>query len=47
MEIAKYFNVDFKSSFRRLKELEKLDLVKRNSDKKWKRLNSHKKVIVL
>ena len=46
-EIAKYFNVDFKSSFKRFKELEKLGLVKRNGDKKWEKLNSAKKVIVL
>jgi len=47
MEIAKYFNVGFQSSKRRLKELEKQGLVKRNGDKRWERLNSDKKVIVL
>ena len=46
-EIANYFNVDFKSSFRRLKELENLGLVRRKEDKKWEKLNPDKKVIVL
>ena len=47
MEIANYFNVGFQSSSRRLKELEKLSLVRRKEDKKWERLNPDKKVIVL
>lgn len=42
---AKHFNVDWKSSFRRLKELEKLKLVKRNKDKTWRKLNMNKQVI--
>ncbi|MBI2541502.1 winged helix-turn-helix transcriptional regulator [Candidatus Woesearchaeota archaeon] len=46
-EIAKYFNVGFQSSNRRLKELEKQGLIKRNSDKKWEKLNFAEKVIVL
>ena len=47
MEIAKYFNVGFQSSKKRLKELEKLNLVKRNGDKKWERIYPAKKVIIL
>ena len=46
-ELAKYFNVDFKSSLRRLKELEKLSLVKRNYNKKWEKLNPNKEVRVI
>lgn len=46
-EIANYFNVDFQSSFRRLKELKKLGLVRRNENKRWEMLNTNKKVIVL
>jgi len=46
-EIAKYFNVNFHSSKKRLKELERLELVKRNGDKRWEKLNPAKKVIVL
>jgi len=44
-EFARYFKVDWKSSFRRLNELEKLSLVKRNKDKTWGKLNVDKKVI--
>ena len=46
-EFSGYFSVDWKSSFRRLKELEKLGLVKRDRNKKWRRLNTNKKVIAL
>lgn len=46
-EITNYFNVDYKSSFRRLKELEKLRLVIRNGDKKWQRVISTKEVLVI
>ena len=46
-DFSKRFKVDWKSSFRRLKELEKLGLVKRNQDKIWRRLNVTKKVIPL
>ncbi len=47
MEIAKYFNVGFQSSKKRLKELEKLGFVRRRVDKKWEKVNPDKKVIVL
>ena len=46
-EIANYFNVNYKSSFRRLKELEKLNLVSRNKNKTWKIIKPEKKVIVI
>lgn len=46
-EIANYFNVGYKSSFNRLKELEKLGLVKRNKDKTWQKIIPNKKVIVI
>ncbi|MBD3248754.1 hypothetical protein GF336_01795 [Candidatus Woesearchaeota archaeon] len=43
---SKHFNVCWKYSFRRLKELEKLRLVKRDKDKFWRLLEVDKKVIV-
>ena len=46
-EFAKFFNVNWKSSFRRLKELEKLQIVKRNKDKTWRLLSMNKKVIII
>jgi len=44
-EIAKYFKVNDRSAFRRLKELEKLGLVKRKEDKEWIKEKTRKKVI--
>ncbi|MBD3354818.1 hypothetical protein GF361_02440 [Candidatus Woesearchaeota archaeon] len=46
-EISRHFNVNWKSSFRRLKELEKLELIQRNKDKTWRKLNVNKKVVAL
>jgi hypothetical protein len=46
-EIAKYFNVNYKSSFRRLRELEKLNLVQRDKDKRWFKIENSKNVIVI
>lgn len=46
-QMAKYFNVDYKSSLRRLKELEKLGLVTRDPDKTWVKLKVCKEVVVL
>lgn len=46
-EIANYFKVNYKSSFRRLKELEKLGLVRRNKDKTWKIIKPTKEVFVV
>ena len=46
-QIAKYFKVDSKSSYRRLKELKKLNLVQRDQSKRWFKINSDKKVIII
>lgn len=46
-EIANYFKVNDKSSYRRLKELEKLGLVKKKEDKRWQRVNSGKEVVII
>jgi len=45
--VAKQFGVGWKSSFRRLKELEKLGLVKRGNDGKWIKLRTKKKILVI
>ena len=46
-QIAKYFNVDNKSSCRRLKELEKLGLVHRDEHKRWFKIKNNKNVIII
>ncbi|MBT3720016.1 winged helix-turn-helix transcriptional regulator [archaeon] len=46
-QIAKFFNVDNKSSYRRLRELEKLGLVRRDESKRWFKIDNNKEVIVL
>ena len=46
-EVSKKFGVCWKSSLNRLKELEKLGLVKREKDKNWRVLKVDKKVISL
>ncbi len=46
-KFAKYFKVNHKSSYRRLKELEKLGLVKRNKHKMWSPIKTNKEVISL
>ena len=46
-EFAKYFKVDWRSSFRRLKELQKLSLVNRREDGKWIKLPSKKKILAI
>jgi len=46
-EIAKEFNVCHKNSFRRLKELERLNLVKRGKDKKWIKNQIKEELIVI
>ena len=46
-EFAKYFKVDWKSSFRRLKELESLGLLRREEGKKWIKLLPQKKIQVV
>jgi len=46
-EIAKKFKVCPKNAFKRLKELEKLNLVKRESNKKWIRIPIRKKILFI
>ncbi|MAG01848.1 hypothetical protein CMI42_00785 [Candidatus Pacearchaeota archaeon] len=46
-EIAKEFKVNSKSSYRRLKELERLNLITRREDKRWIRKRMEKKIIVI
>ncbi len=46
-EFAKIFGVDWKSSFRRLKELEKLNLIKRQKNGKWIKMKSKRKILVI
>lgn len=46
-EFAKHFNVDWKSSFRRLTELKKLNLVKMEENGIWKKTPTEKKIIVI
>ena len=46
-EISGIFKVCWKSSFCRLKELEKLGLVKITKDKRWQKIKTNKKVIAL
>ena len=46
-EIAKEFKVSWKSSFRRLNELKKLNLVKLDKNKKWQKKNPSKQIIVI
>lgn len=46
-EISVIFKVCWKSSFRRLKELEKLGLAKRANNKRWYKTKTNKKVIVI
>jgi len=46
-DIAEEVGVCSKATFNRLKELEKLGLVKRNKNKTWRRMHPNKKVIVI
>lgn len=46
-EFAKHFKVCWKSSFRRLKELEKLNLTRRMKNGTWIKLQTKKKILVL
>jgi hypothetical protein len=46
-EFAKYFKVNWKSSFKRLKELQRLSLVTRRKDGKWIKLPSKKKILAI
>ncbi len=46
-EFAEKFGVDWKSSFGRLRELEKLNLTRRESNGKWIKLTAEKKVLAI
>jgi len=46
-EFAKYFKVDWGSSFRRLKELENLNLVKRLNNERWIKIQTQKRIQVI
>ncbi len=46
-EFAKEFKVCWKSSFNRLKELEKLNLIRRQKDGRWIKLATKKKILVI
>ena len=46
-EIAKEFKVSWKSLFRRLNELKNLNLVKREINKTWVKLQTKKKILVI
>jgi hypothetical protein len=46
-DFAKQFKVDWKSSFGRLKELEKLNLVRRQKDGKWIKVPIKKNILVI
>jgi len=46
-EMAKKFGVCWKSSFNRLKELEKLNLVRRQKDGRWIKTETKKKILVI
>jgi predicted transcriptional regulator len=47
IDLAKKRNVDFKSAYRRLRELERLRLVKQNPNKEWELCAANKEVISL
>lgn len=46
-EFARHFCVDWKSSFERLKELKNLNLVRREPNGEWIKLNTKKKIMVI
>jgi len=43
-EFAKYFKVDWRSSFRRLKELENLNLARKLNNEKWIKIQTQKRI---
>lgn len=45
--IAKELNVNLACSLKRLRELEKLGLAKRNKNKEWEKLETQKRIVVL
>jgi len=46
-QFANYFDVDHRSAYKRLKELEELGLVKRNINKEWRRIKIEKEIITI
>jgi len=46
-EMAKHFGVDYKSSYRRIKELKRLGLVKRKENKEWIKREVKNKVLAI
>ena len=46
-EFAKKFKVDWRSSYRRLTELERLNLVRRQNDGKWIKIPTQKRIIAI
>lgn len=46
-EFAKHFKVDWKSSFKRLKELERLNLTRRQENGRWIKLQTSKTVLAI
>lgn len=46
-EFANKFKVNWKSSYRRLKELERLNLVKREKDGRWVKIQTKKKILAI
>ena len=46
-EFAKKFKVDFKSSSRRLNELQKLNLVDRDKEKRWRKTSLNKEILII
>ena len=46
-DFVKKFGVDFKSSSRRLNELEKLNLVCRDKNKSWKKTSINEEILVI
>jgi len=46
-ECAKHFKVCWKSSFRRLKELEKLNLIRRKNNEQWMKIPTKKNILAL
>ena len=46
-ELANNMDVDWKSSFKRLRELERLNLIELDENKKWKKIPTEKKIWVI
>ena len=46
-ELARYFKVDWKSSFKRLQELQNLNLIRRQNDGRWIKLETNKEILAI